>query len=100
MDYNNFRKQYCQMCGSQRCPADNETIDTCGHNENSNEAETLKVDYDKFKTKFKQEAIQQTDMCWVALKAQLNTHNPNKKEVDKLGNAMVTFIKNLMIVNC
>ena len=32
MDYDKFREEHCMMCGSQRCPSDNEDIDTCGYN--------------------------------------------------------------------
>jgi len=35
MDYDKFRKDHCKMCGSQRCPSDNDAIDVCGYNENN-----------------------------------------------------------------
>lgn len=48
--------------------------------------------------RYLKDSINTTDMCWKALKAQLECNVPNKNEVAKLSNAMIMFVKNLSIL--
>ena len=57
------------------------------------------MDNKDFISAFTKDTIKSADMCWTALKTQLNTHNPNKQEVEKLKNAMIKFVKDLAIIS-
>ena len=37
MNFDEFKKQYCIMCGSQRCPATDEAITSCGYFKDENQ---------------------------------------------------------------
>ena len=47
MKIEDFKEKYCNMCGSQRCPADEEAIQSCGHNKPSqmNKLADIRVEY-------------------------------------------------------
>lgn len=57
------------------------------------------MDNKEFISVFTKDTIKTADMCWSAFKAQLNTHNPNIQELEKLKNAMIKFIEDLTIVS-
>jgi len=60
--------------------------------------ELTATDADRFANRMIEDTIHTTDVCWIALKAQLKCHNPNKNEVLKLKSCMIKLIENLSII--
>lgn len=53
---------------------------------------------DTFYNRILYDTIHTTDLCWIALKAQLGCNHPNKSEIVKLKNAMIKLLENLAII--
>jgi hypothetical protein len=52
---------------------------------------------DNFTSVYSKEIVKQIDQIWSAYKCQFSCHNPNKKELNKLNSAMISFLKDLSV---